>query len=743
MKQSLIIGIITTVFTISCSAPKQKTKSNNQASFPDSLAGTFLDHRIDIEERLNLIINELTLEEKCAQLMHDAPGIERLGIKPYNWWNEALHGVARMGRATIFPQPIAMASTFDPLLIESVASAISDEGRAKFNIAQKNGNYLQYAGLTYWSPNVNIFRDPRWGRGMETWGEDPFLSGILGGAFVQGIQGYDSTYLKAAACAKHYAVHNGPEGLRHSFNAYSSPKDLYETYLPAFKMLVTDYNVEAVMCAYNRTLDVPCCGSTLLLTDILRSNWGFKGHVMSDCGALANFHGLHQYTNNPKESSAEAIKHDVSLNCGTTYKNLVETVNAGLLSEVDIDRNLRLLWRTRFKLGLFDPYGDNPYNNLGPEVVNSKQNIDLARQSAQKSIVLLKNNGALPLKKDINHLFAIGPLAADVDVMLGNYNGMSGNVVSVIEGIAGAVSLGTRFEYRHGFLLSEENKNPIGWAISEARGAEACIAVVGINTLLEGEEGEAIGSAHKSDRSDLKLPGKQLDYLKQIREGQDKPLIVVVMGGSPIALEEVQEFADAVIMAWYPGEQGGNAIADIIFGNASPTGKLPITFPKSIEQLPPYEDYTMYGRTYKYMKEEPLYPFGFGLNYADLNFSNIEVNKQNYQFGEAITITADLNNKSDFDAEETVQLYVSALDAPFPVPTYDLKGFRRENIKANGSTQISFTIDSSDLYNIDENGEEQYIKGKYRFYIGSTLPSQRAVDLGAPKSVSIEIELNI
>ncbi|WP_430817834.1 glycoside hydrolase family 3 C-terminal domain-containing protein [Carboxylicivirga sp. RSCT41] len=740
MKNAIISCISIALFLFGCNNPKQGT-TNNKQQMPDSLAGTFLDHRIDIEERLEMVIEQLTLEEKCAQLLHDAPGIDRLGIKPYNWWNEALHGVARMGRATVFPQPIAMASTFDPELIEELASAISDEGRAKFNIAQKNGNYLQYAGLTYWSPNVNIFRDPRWGRGMETWGEDPFLSGTLGGAFVKGIQGYDPTYLKAAACAKHYAVHNGPEGLRHSFNAYSSPKDLYETYLPAFKMLVTKYGVESVMCAYNRTLDVPCCGSTLLLTDILRNNWGFKGHVMSDCGALANFHGLHEYTNNARESSAEAIKHDVSLNCGSTYQNLAETVKAGLISEADIDRNLRLLWRTRFKLGLFDPYGDNPYNQLGPEVVNSEQNIQLARKAAQKSIVLLKNNGVLPLQKDIKHLFAIGPLAADVDVMLGNYNGISNNVVSVIEGVAGAVSLGTRFEYRHGFLLTEENKNPIGWAISEARGADACIAVVGINTLLEGEEGEAIGSAHKSDRPDLKLPGKQLEYLKQIRKDQDKPLIVVVMGGSPIALEEVHDIADAVIMAWYPGEQGGNAIADILFGDASPTGKLPVTFPRSVEQLPDYEDYTMYGRTYKYMEEEPLYPFGYGLNYADLSYSNAQTQKTSFQFGELITITADITNNSAFNAEETVQLYVSAQDASFPVPMYDLKGFRRETIKAKGSTKLSFTIDTSELYNIDEKGEEQYVKGSYRFYIGSTLPSERAIRLGAPQPVMVEIEM--
>ncbi len=707
-----------------------------QNTIPQDKKGTFWDHTIAIEKRLDMVINELTLEEKCAQLLHNAPGIKRLGIKPYNWWNEALHGVARMGRATVFPQPIAMAATFDPQLIEQVATAISDEGRAKFNIAQKNENYTQYAGLTYWSPNVNIFRDPRWGRGMETWGEDPLLTGKMGSAFVRGLQGDDPKYLKAAACAKHYAVHNGPEGDRHHFNAKPSRKDFMETYLPAFETLVTEANVEAVMCAYSRTYDEPCCGSTELLVDILREQWGFKGHVMSDCGAIENFHKHHKVTKTPEESIALALKNGVNLNCGSTYKKLKESLKAGYITEKDIDSNLKALWRTLFKLGIFDPYGNNPFNQLGEDVVNSSEKIDLARKSAQKSVVLLKNDNVLPLSPNVKHLFAIGPLAADVDVMLGNYNGQSGNVVTVVEGLTNAISIGTRFEYRHGFQIDVPNKNTIGWAIGEAMGAEVTIAVVGINTLLEGEEGEAIASEHKSDRPNMKLPGEQLEYLKKIKKGRgDKPFIVIVMGGSPIALEEVHELADAVLMAWYPGEQGGNAIADVIFGKVSPSGKLPVTFPKTIAQLPAYDDYTMKERTYKYMKQEPQYPFGFGLSYSNLTYSNLKLNRSKYKLHETIQVTATIKNDSNLDIEETVQLYVSTKDANFDVPQYDLKSFKQVKIKANSSTKVVFDIPVKQIKNYKEDGTLTYVKGNYDVFIGSSLPSKRSYSLGAPTCV--------
>ncbi len=743
MRKLLLPVFIASIVLIGCNsntASKQATKT----TLPDSLSGTFWDHTIDIEIRLDIVIGQMTLEEKCDQLLHDAPGIERLGILPYNWWNEALHGVARMGRATVFPQPIAMASTFDPELIEQVASAISDEGRAKFNIAQKLENYNQYAGLTYWSPNVNIFRDPRWGRGMETWGEDPYLTGHMAGAFVKGMQGNDPKYLKCAACAKHYAVHSGPEGDRHHFNAIPSNKDFYETYLTAFETLVRNYNVEAVMCAYSRTYNKPCCGSTELLVDILRDKWGFKGHVMSDCGAILNFHEYHKVTNTPEESVALAIKSGVNLNCGNTYKQLTSAIDKGLITEADVDANLKNLWRTLFKLGIFDPYGDNPYSKLTGDVVNSEQHVKLARESAQKSLVLLKNNGVLPLKKDLKRLFAIGPLVADVDVMLGNYNGQSGNVVTVVEGLTNAVSLGTRFEYRHGFLLDEPNKNTIGWAISEAAEADVTIAVIGINTLLEGEEGEAISSALKSDRADIQLPGDQLKYLKQIRSRNNgKPLIVVVMGGSPIALEEVHNIADAVIMAWYPGEQGGNAIADVIFGEVSPSGKLPVTFPKSVNQLPAYDDYTMKGRTYKYMTQEPMYPFGFGLSYAKLTYSDIKTDITDVTLNNVVNISVKLSNNSTTDVNETIQLYIKAKNIVYDTPNYDLKDFKIVKIAANENKEIKFTVPYEAFKTYNDNGEEVFTPGEYEIYVGSTLPGKRSEELGAPKCEMVSVNLKI
>jgi beta-glucosidase len=713
------------------------TSIPTQSQVPDSAKGTFWDYTLPIDKRLDDAISKLTLEEKCDQLLHDAPAIPRLAIPAYNWWNEALHGVARFGRATIFPQPIGMAATFDPVLIEGVATAISDEARAKFNAAIENNNRQQYGGLTFWSPNVNIFRDPRWGRGMETWGECPYLAGTMAGAFVKGMQGKDKTYLKAASCAKHYAVHNGPEGDRHHFNALPSKKDFYETYLPAFEMLVKDANVEAVMCAYNRTYGEPCCGSTLLMVDLLRKEWGFTGHVMSDCGAINDFHQHHKFTETAEQSSARAIKHDVNLNCGSNYENLMQAIEQELITEEDIDRNLKLLWRTRFKLGLFDPIEKVPYNQIDKRVVNCKKHIKLARKSAQKTIVLTKNNGILPLEKNLKHLCVIGPLAADVDAMLGNYNGFSDNIVTVLEGVTGKIDLGTRMEYRHGFLLDRDNINKIGWAISEAQNADVTIVVMGINTLLEGEEGEAIASPYKSDRTDIKLPGAQFKYLKKIAEGSNNKIIAVILGGSPIDLTEVHEVADAVIIGWYPGEQGGNAIADVIFGDVSPSGKLPLTYPKSVEQIPPYDNYTMKGRTYKYMEKEPQYPFGFGLTYTSFEYSEIQVNHN----GDNISISAKVKNTGDVKSEEVVQLYSTTMDAGFDVPLYDMKGYQRVNIEPGKTVQINFEVRKPDMENIDDDGNSMFVGGKYTFYVGGSLPSQRSIDLGAAKPVEKTIEI--
>ncbi len=484
----------------------------------------FQDPDCPVEERARDLVSRFTTEEKIAQLNYDAPAVERLGVPAYNWWNEALHGVARNGRATVFPQAIALAATWDEELILRVAGAISDEARAKFNASQRIGNVGRYAGLTFWSPNVNIYRDPRWGRGQETYGEDPFLASRIGVAFVRGLQGDHPRYLKAAACAKHYAVHSGPEGDRHHFNATPPLKDFHETYLPAFHALVTKANVEIVMCAYNRLYDEVACGSNLLLREILRSQWGFQGHVVSDCWALVDFHTTHNVTERPEESAALAFRTGVNVDCGNTSPFLEGALREGLIAEAEIDEALVTLLQTRFRLGLFDPPDMVPFNRIGLEVINSHGHRELAREAARKAVVLLKNDGALPLAGDIRRLHVLGPNAADGNVLLGNYFGISPNLHTILEGIAGRVDAGTHVEYNHAFLLDRANINPIDWTTGAAHEADAIVVVMGLSGLLEGEEGESLASPTKSDRFDIRLPENQVDYLRRLRGQGETPI---------------------------------------------------------------------------------------------------------------------------------------------------------------------------------------------------------------------------
>jgi beta-glucosidase len=701
----------------------------------------FQNPALSLDARIDDVVSRLSLDEKILQMMNDAPAVDRLGIPAYNWWSEGAHGVARFGNVTVFPQPIAMAATFDPALTEKIASAIGDEARAKFNAAVKNNNRTQYGGLTFWAPNINIFRDPRWGRGMETWGEDPFLTGTMGAAFVRGLQGDDPRFLKAAACAKHYAVHSGPEGKRHVFDAEPSKKDFFETYLPAFRMLVQDAHVEAIMCAYNRTYSEPCCGSKYMLTDILRDKWGFRGHIVTDCDAVQDIYESQHLAKDAAEASAMAVKAGVNLNCGNSFKSLKEAVERGLIAEADIDKNLKILFRTRFKLGLLDPQDAVPFNKIGAEVVNSPKHRQLAYQSALESIVLLKNNGVLPLKNTVKQLFLVGPNAADVDVMLGNYNGVSSSIITIMEGLAGKVSQGTRFEYRKGFLLDQDNKNPINYAQYEANGAEVTIVAMGISPLFEGEEGESLLSSVKSDRVDLEIPKCQIDFLKKIRENRTKPLIAVITGGSPLNLAEVMNIADAVLFVWYPGEEGGNAIADVILGNASPSGKLPITFPKSVSQLPPYEDYGMKGRTYRYMEQEPLFPFGFGLSYAKFEFSDIKVDQKEITASGSVHVSATVANKGAVESDEVVQLYLTQQIAGLQCPLYSLKGFTRVHLKAGESTKVDFTLNAEKLMVVNNDGEQMLVPGKVTITIADAAPSQRAADLGAATPVKTVVEI--
>ena len=597
----------------------------------------FNDPALSIEDRIDDLINRLTLEEKAWQMMHNSPAVERLGIPEYNWWNEALHGIGRSGVATVFPQAIGMGATFDKELILEVATAISDEARATHNTAVENGYRRQYSGLTFWTPNINIFRDPRWGRGQETYGEDPYLTAQLGTAFVKGLQGDHPKYLKTAAAAKHYAVHSGPEKLRHEFNAVASQKDLWETYLPAFKALV-DADVETIMCAYNSTNGEPCCANKYLLQEVLRDQWNFDGHVVSDCWALVDFYEGHNIVETPAQAAAIAIKSGVNLNCGSVYPSLVEAVEQGLVSEEEINEQLAVLLKTKFKLGLFDPAEDNPYAGLSAENLDTEEHRALARKVAQKSIVMLKNNGALPLKNDLSKYFITGPNATSIEVLLGNYHGVNPSLVTILEGVAGAIEPQSQLQYRQGTLLDRPNANPQDWASPNAGNSEATIAVMGISGVLEGEEGESIASETFGDRLDYNIPENQLDYLRKLNEAAgDKPLIAVITGGSPMNLEEVHELADAVLMVWYPGEEGGNAVADVIFGKVSPSGRLPITFPRSLDDLPPYEGYSMNGRTYKYMEAEPMYPFGYGLSYAQFDYSEVRLSEKGIRKGNSLT----------------------------------------------------------------------------------------------------------
>lgn len=697
----------------------------------------FRDPKQPLSVRVNDLIKQLSLEEKAQQMLDQSPAIARLGIPAYSWWNEALHGVGRSAPATVFPQAIGLGATFDDDLALREATAISDEARAGYNAAIAKNHYVKYGGLTFWTPNINIFRDPRWGRGQETYGEDPTLTSRMGVAFVRGLQGDDPKYLKVAACAKHYAVHSGPERLRHEFNAEASPQDLRETYLPAFQALVQEAKVEAVMCAYNSTNGEPCCGNEFLLGQVLRKEWGFRGHVVSDCGALDDLYEGHKTVKTKTEAAALALSRGVDLNCGDTYTKLPEAVRQGLLKESQVDSALAILLRTRFKLGLFDGQGATPYDRLGPEVVNSAAHRALAREVALKSVVLLKNNGVLPLRPDLGKYFVTGPNATSVDALLGNYYGVNGQMSTILEGLVSAVQPGSQIEYKQGVLLDRPNINPIDWTTGDAQTTDAIIVVLGLTGVLEGEEGEAIASAHAGDRLDYNLPQNQIDFLKKLRQGRKKPIIAVVTGGSPLNLAEVHELADAVLLAWYPGEEGGNAVADLIFGKASPSGKLPVTFPQSLAQLPAYEDYHMAGRTYRYLAAEPLYPFGFGLSYGKFAYSNLKFAKAKIGKKESAEVTATVTNSGSVAADEVVQLYLTHPPrAGAQTPLFALKNFRRVTLQPGGSTRVKFTLKPAQLALIGKDGNAYAPSGPVTVYVGGSLPSARSLALGAGKPAS-------
>src|SRR5215204_1878483 len=703
---------------------------------------SYLDTSLSFAERAKDLVGRLTLEEKVGLMNHPAHGGSRLNIPAYNYWSEALHGVGRNGRATVFPQAIGMAATWDKKLIHRVATAISDEGRAKYHAAlRRNGYTDQYQGLNFWSPNVNIFRDPRWGRGQETWGEDPFFTGEMASAFVRGLQGDDPKYLKAAACAKHYAVHSGPEKDRHHFNAIVSKRELYDTYLPAFKKLVTEANVEAVMGAYNRTLDEPCCGSKLLIEDILRGEWNFKGHFVSDCWALSDFHLNHKVTKDAAETVALALQHGCDLGCDHVFSEIPEAVNRGLITEADVDRALERTLGTRFKLGMFDSDEDVPFASISTDVVASKEHRQLAYQAATESVVLLKNkNNILPIRPSTKKIFVTGPTATSTEVLLGNYYGFNNQMVTLLEGLTGRIPEGMGMEYTSGAMLKHPREIKNTWAGGMAQSADFAIVCAGLSSFLEGEEGESLLSPQNGDRESISLPQSQIDYIKELSIHGAK-IILVLTGGSPIALGEIEDMVDAILFVWYPGMEGGRAVADVLFGDVSPSGKLPITFPKSLDQLPPFEEYSMQGRTYRYMAAEPLYPFGFGLSYSRFEYSELQLDKTNPALGDSLNVSLILTNCGESDSAETVQFYLSDIQASTIVPFQHLIGFEHVMLKVRESKTLNFTITPEMMSFYNDDGKLTLEPGEFRLEVGGCSPGKRGQELGAPNPVTTVFEI--
>ena len=827
----------------------------------------YLDPALPAERRADDLVSRMTLEEKISQMMNAAPAISRLGIPEYDWWNEALHGVAFSGVATVFPQAIGLGATFDPDLVGRVAAVISTEARAKYNEAQRRGNHGRFYGLTFWSPNINIFRDPRWGRGQETYGEDPYLTSRLGVAFVRGLQGNDPKYLKVVSTPKHYAVHSGPEPLRHGFDAAASERDLRETYLPAFRATVIEGKAASVMCAYNRVNGQPCCENTRLLASILRGEWGFGGYVVSDCGAVGDIFANHKVAPSQEAASARAVKAGTDLDCGEEYATLLAAVKQGLISEAEIARAVKRLFVARFRLGMFDPPEMVPFAEIPFSDNNTAQHRRLAADAARESMVLLKNDGILPLRKDLSTIAVIGPNADDVDVLLGNYNGVPSHAVTPLQGIRRAVSEktkvisvrgaaltsldalpipssfltpaggaagehGLRAEYfanrdlsgtpaltrvdpevsfdwgvgspaaeipvdnfsarwtgklvapvsgiyalgataddgvrvyLDGKLIAEDwtqhaprtvtgqvmleagrahdvkieyfeggvgavakfvwmppssGENRFAEAVDAAKGAEMVVMVLGISSKLEGEEMNVTEAGFKGgDRTSIDLPERQQRLLEAVA-ATGKPIVVVLLSGSALAVNWAADHANAILQAWYPGEEGGSAVADVLFGDYNPAGRLPVTFYKSLGQLPPFESYAMDGRTYRYFKGEPLYPFGFGLSYTKFAYSKLVMPKR-VASGAPLNVRATVTNVGTRPGDEVVQLYVTDVEASVRVPVRSLQGIRRVHLAPGERREVSFTLAPRQLAIVNDSGATVIEPGEFTVAVGGKQP---------------------
>ena len=819
---------------------------------------------LPIEQRVNDLVSRMTLEEKISQMMNGAAAIERLGVPDYEWWNEGLHGVARAGYATVFPQAIGLAATWNTDLMYQVADVISTEARAKHHEFDRKGDHGRYKGLTFWSPNINIFRDPRWGRGQETYGEDPYLTARMGVAFVKGLQGNDPKYLKVVATPKHYAVHSGPEPERHSFDAKAVERDMQETYLPAFYATVVEAGAQSVMCAYNRTNGEPCCTSKPL-NDLLRKQWGFNGYIVSDCGAIDDIYLRHKYVKTEAEASALAVKAGTDLTCGREYKSLVQAVKDGLIKEAEIDVAVKRLMTARFKLGMFDPPEMVPYARIPFSENASEAHRQLSLRASRESLVLLKNqNNTLPLKKDLKTIAVIGPSADNLGVLLGNYNGQPTKYVTPLAGIQAKVSANTkvlyspalyapgvivepiptsvlsnngpglRAEYFNnrelkgtpalvrndsqvnfewgamspgqgvpednfsvrwtGKLQAPESGNyqigiagnggmrlvidnqtvveeltnrrtrslnkditleagrsydirleyfengnqysaaKLNWAppsgdkrlredaLEKSRQADAVVMVLGITPSVEGEEMDVkVDGFRGGDRTEIGLPKPQEDLIKEV-QALGKPVVVVLLGGSALAVNWANDNVPAILDAWYPGEEGGTAIADVIFGDYNPAGRLPVTFYKSVSQLPDFNDYNMQGRTYRYFKGEPLYPFGFGLSYTTFKYDGLKFSTSNVRSGQPVDVSVTVTNAGTRAGDEVVQLYISDVSASVPVAIRSLAGVKRLSLKPGEKQTVSFTIKPEQMSVIDNNGKRVVEPGEFRVSLGGKQP---------------------
>ena len=695
---------------------------------------------MDFKKKARELVSQMTLEEKVSQMLHKAGEVERLGIPAYNWWNEALHGVARAGTATMFPQAIGLAATFDAELLHTVADCIATEGRAKYHAFQTENDRDIYKGLKFWSPNINIFRDPRWGRGHETYGEDPHLTTKLGVAFIKGLQGDDPNSLKAIACAKHFAVHSGPEEDRHSFDAICDEYDLWNTYLPQFEAAVKDGNVESVMGAYNRTLGEPCCGSELLMVNILRGKWGFGGHYVSDCWAIEDFHKHHKITPGPVESVALAVQKGCDLCCGDVMVMAVEAVQQGHLDENLIDQAVERLFVSRMKLGLLGAKENKKYVKIPYEKLDCDEHAKLNMEVTRRAPVLLKNNGALPLDfKTLKKIAVIGPNANSRRALEGNYQGTASRYITVLEGIREiADKAGTKVLYSEGSHLYKSktsalpmDDNRISEAVICAKQSDAVVIVLGLDADIEGEQGDTGNEFSSGDKRDLTLPGRQQHLLEEVtKAAAGKPVVLVLISGSTLAVTWADENKNVsgILQAFYPGALGGRAIAEIIAGKVNPSGKLPVTFYRHCHDLPEFWDYNMANRTYRYFKGETLYPFGYGLSYSKFEISELKATKS--------SITVKVKNISDKAGREVVQVYV---ESPGQKENYNLCGIAPVKVAAGKTAKVTIPLGKDTFCRRDWKGDLYSLPGKHILHVGFSQPDKRSVKLCGVKPLSVEV----